>query len=128
MSTKLNYEIVFDDFVITNDIIISANKPKYGHHYVNNWLPITIQLNDLISKSPSQTIYHGLVRELQKGSNKNKTFKIRTLSSNKEEYQQWDIVIDKILYIDFGQLNEYSENSNGICTIVIQPKDCILNY
>lgn len=123
-----NFLIEFPDvFDIRPWTVQTANKPKFTN---NKWEEIKISFIDLIGPSTSQSLVKMVDFLIDKEKQKNNylfEIKIKTLDPTYKCIEEWVILVDKVLTINFGDLN-YGDDSMQEPYIVIKPLKCVLNY
>jgi len=114
-----------DEFNGLNFSVSKINKPKLIN---NKWQDIEIEFMDFIDPIVSYELYKIAEYSL---NNVMFDFKINTFNSSMELVEQWNIYIDKIIFIDFGKIWDYT---NCLINAEIQrprlcisPSNCVLN-
>lgn len=102
------------------------NKPKFSD---GKWENIKIEFIDPITPSTSQSLFK-IVEFLKTNVNDSKTLfdvKIKSLDPTGVEVEEWVVNVEKVLTIDFGEL-DYSDDKIQQPYLILKPLDCILNY
>ena len=102
------------------------NKPKFSD---GKWENIKIEFIDPIAPSTSQSLFK-IVEFLKTNVNDSKTLfdvKIKSLDPTGVEVEEWVVNIEKVLTINFGEL-DYSDDKIQQPYLILKPLDCILNY
>jgi hypothetical protein len=125
-----------EEFNIESFAVQKINKPKFTN---NKWENIRIDFIDPISPSTSQGLFR-IVDFLNKKHNnfffkflKNNQIKklfeikIKSLDPTGDDVELWIISIEKVLTINFGEL-DYGNNEIQKPFLIVKPLDCMLNY
>lgn len=131
-----NYEPKFNNRFIVNfpkELNIECrqvqkiNKPKYSNF---KWMNMEITFIDPISPSTSESL-NELIKfiEIRKSVN-NKTmplfkFNIVSLDPTGKEVETWQISVEDIILIDFGEF-DYMSDSLQLPKMIIKPLNCVL--
>jgi hypothetical protein len=122
------FYVQFDEkYDIPEWSVLSINKPKFN--FLNNtWEPINIVLNDFISPGVIKPIYklYNDVKDIDLLNDEDFfNFKIICVDPTGYIIEEWDITVDFIEYINFGDLNMLDDSISNI-SIKIIPRFCKL--
>lgn len=115
-----------EQFNVQQWSIQKINKPKFSD---GKWENIKIEFIDPIVPSTSQSLFK-IVEFLKTNVNDSKTLfniKIKSLDSAGVEVEEWVVNVEKILTINFGEL-DYDCDKIQQPYLILKPLDCILNY
>jgi len=106
--------------------IQKINKPKYAD---SKWMNIEIFFLDTIELSISKSLFNLIILiQTQKTNNQTKPlfiFDIVNCDQKGEEIETWEIGVDDITYIDFGNC-DYSSDDIQQIKMIIKPLFCLL--
>lgn len=105
-----------EEFNIDSWCVRKISKPKFAN---GEWENIRIEFIDIISPSTSQTLFNSL-------NSCDFPIKIITLDPIGNSVEEWVIQVEKILTIDFGELDYTNEEIQKIF-LLVKPINCILN-
>ncbi len=114
-----------EQYNIPSWVIQKINKPKFTN---GEWENIRVEFIDLIKPSTSQSLFK-IISFLKTNKNDNSTLfeiNIKMLDSIGVEVEKWTIYVEKVLTINFGDLN-YGDNQIQELYLIIKPLDCVLN-
>jgi hypothetical protein len=117
-----------EQFNIETWAVQKINKPKYTNGV---WEDIKIEFIDPIGPSTSQCLFE-IVNFLKRNvndSNDKKLFdiKIKSLDPTGVDVEKWVVNVEKVLTINFGELDYDSDKTQQPC-LILKPLNCILNY
>lgn len=115
-----------EQFNIQQWSIQKINKPKFSE---GKWENIKIEFIDPIAPSTSQSLFK-IVEFLKTNVNDSKTLfdvKIKSLDSTGVEVEEWVVNVEKVLTINFGEL-DYGDDKIQQPYLILKPLNCILNY
>lgn len=124
---KLNNRFIVkfpEELDIPSWCVSQINKPEYHN---GQWSIITIMFRDPIAPSISQRIYKLLDSKITESPNQLKEFHIVSLDPVGVEVEDWHIIVDEIIYFNFGLLN-YSDDQIQNVLMQVKPKNCKLLY
>ena len=104
------------EFNIDSWCIQKISKPKFTD---GKWENIRMEFIDIISPSISKTLFNNLNKcDFQ--------IKIISLDQTMKSIEEWVIQVEKILTVDFGELNYNNQEIQKIF-LIVKPVNCILN-
>jgi len=115
-----------EQFEIVKWSIQKINKPKFTD---DKWENIKIEFIDPIGPSTSQSLFM-IVEFIKNYKGDDKILfeiKIKSLDPTGLEIEEWIIYVEKIITINFGEL-DYANNDVQTPFIIIKPLKCILKY
>jgi len=115
-----------EQFNVQQWSIQKINKPKFSD---GKWENIKVEFIDPIAPSTSQSLFK-VVEFLKTNVNDSKTLfsiKIKSLDPTGVEVEEWVINVEKVLTIDFGEL-DYGDDKIQQPYLILKPLNCILNY
>lgn len=113
-------------FGIEKNSITKVNKPKFTD---NKWEDIRVDFVDLIGPSTSQSLYK-IIDFINKNDDDNKKlfgFIIASLDPTGMVVETWRIDVEKVLTINFGEL-DYSDTETQKPYLIVRPLNCVLEY
>lgn len=119
---KVEGENILKELVEVNSLF-KLDKPKLNQYCGKEWNPINLYFKDFIGPSTSQRLIEAWQDDLLNGVK----FFINGLDPTNEIVQKWEIIIKKILEIDFGGLDVYS-NKESIVKVTIEIEEAILRF
>jgi hypothetical protein len=104
--------------------IFKVNKPKFVN---GDWANIRIDFNDLI---PPYSVTEGLMKiiHLQKNTphcDDLFCMAIKSLNALGETIEEWQIIVNSIVTVDFGDYS-YADSDNCKPFLIVKPYDCKL--
>lgn len=106
--------------------ILKINKPKFTD---GQWENIRVDFVDLIGPSTSQSLFK-IVNFLKTNDSDDKKLfdvKIQSLDPTEEIIEEWVVYVEKVLTINFGEL-DYGSDEIQKPFLILKPLNCILNY
>ncbi len=106
--------------------IQKINKPKFTD---GKWENIKVEFIDPIAPSTSQSLFK-IVEFLKINVNDSKilfNIKIKSLDPTGVGVEQWVIDVEKVLTINFGEL-DYGDDKIQQPYLILKPLNCVLNY
>jgi len=113
-------------FNIESWTVQKINKPKYTN---GGWEDIKIVFIDPIGPSTSQSLF-GIVNFLKTNDNNDKKLfdvKIKSLDPTGVEVEEWVVGVEKVLTINFGEL-DYGDDNIQQPYLILKPLNCVLKY
>jgi len=117
-----------EEINIESWFIQKINKPKY-HITENKWENIQVTFLDPIGSSTSQRI-HELIKNqffINKETKPIFIFDIIAVDPTGLDVEDWEIGVEEVLYIDFGNL-DYSIDEISEISMWVKPQYCTLKY
>ena len=100
-------------------VVQKINKPKFSN---GEWMDMKIEFVDPIVASPTQSLYY-IVEHIH--GSWSFDISIKSLDPTGVVIEEWVVCVEKILLIDFGDL-DYSNLDFQHPTMVIKPSKCAL--
>jgi len=113
-----------EKFKFTQWFVQKINKPKFTN---SEWEDIRIDFHDPIKPSATQFLYE-IVKFLKINGNDGKLLeiKIQSIDQTGAIVEEWLIIVDKILTINFGDL-DYNDETPQKPFLILKPLNCHLN-
>jgi hypothetical protein len=115
-----------EQFNVQQWSIQKINKPKFTD---GKWENIKVEFIDPIAPSTSQSLFK-IVDFLKINVNDSKilfNIKIKSLDPTGVEVEEWVIDVEKVLTINFGEL-DYGDDKIQQPYLILKPLNCILKY
>lgn len=106
--------------------IKKISKPKFTD---GKWENIRVDFIDFIGPSTSQKLFN-IVEFLKKNESEDKKLfdiKIKSLDPIDVVVEEWLVLVEKVLTINFGELN-YGDDGMQQIYLILKPLNCILKF
>jgi len=112
-------------FSIPINSIEKINQPKFNN---GKWENIRIDFINMVRLSTSKGLFN-IVNFLNTNKSADKNLfevKIKLLDKTHQEVEEWIIYVEKVLLINFGEL-DYNCNDIQKSFIILKPSNCVLS-